>query len=109
MSTYYSITWGIILESFLIISLIINSIFTKSIKFSYLSQAMILLPLFNIISQNMAVITLKPIYWWGISAVPITVATIILMKNQNISRRKAGLIIGNLPLQLIIALTGVAL
>ncbi len=109
MSTYYSITWGIILESFLIISLIINSIFTKSIKFSYLSQAMILLPLVNIISQNMAVITLKPIYWWGISAVPITVATIILMKNQNISRRKAGLIIGNLPLQLIIALTGVAL
>jgi membrane protease YdiL (CAAX protease family) len=109
MSTYYSTTWAILIESFLIISLIINSILTKSIKFSYLSQAMILLPLIMIISLNIVVIPIKPIYWLGIAAVTITVATIILMKNQNISRRKAGLITGSLPLQLIIALTGVAL
>jgi membrane protease YdiL (CAAX protease family) len=109
MSTYYSTTFGIILEAFLIINLIVNSILTKSIKFSYLSQAMILLPLINIISLNMAVIALKPIYWLTIVAVPITIATIIMMRNQGISRSKAGFIIGNLPLQLIVAITGVAL
>ncbi len=109
MITYYSSTWGIIIESFLIISLIINSILTKSINFSYLSQAMILLPLINIISLNIIEITIQPIFWLAIATVPATIAIIILMKNQHIKRENAGLIIGNLPLQLIISLTGVAI
>jgi membrane protease YdiL (CAAX protease family) len=41
-------------------------------------------------------------------AVPIIVAVVILIKNQNISRKKAGLIIGNLRLQLILGLSGIA-
>ncbi len=109
MITYYSATWGIIIESFLIISLIINSILTKSIKFSYFSQAMILLPLIEIISLNIIAITIQPIYWLAIATVPVTIAIVILMKNQQIKWRKAGLIIGNLSLQLIISLTGVAI
>ncbi len=109
MITYYSITWGIILEAFLIISLIINSILIKSIKFSYLSQAMIILPLIKIISLNITVMAIKPIYWLVIATIPITIATIIFMKNMSITPRKAGLITGNLPLQLIIALTGIGL
>ena len=70
---------------------------------------MILLPLIEIISLNLIAITIQPIYWLAIATVPVSIAIIILMKNQLINRKKAKLIIGNLPLQLVISLTGVAI
>lgn len=106
-SNYYSTTWGIIIDFLLIISLITNSISTKSVKFSYLLQALLLLPLIRIMG-SITVTGINPIYHMVILAVPIMAATAILIKNQNISRKKVGLTFENFPLQLIFGLSGIA-
>lgn len=106
ITTYYMTSLGITLQVILITCLVINSTLTKSTKFSYLLQAMILLPLIRIMSLSIPVMELKPLYWLAIMAIPITVAVLILMQSQHINREMIGLKAGNLPLQLMIGLTG---
>jgi len=106
ITTYYTTSGGIILNVILITCLVINSTLTKSIKFSYLLQAVILLPLIRIMSLSIPVMELKPLYWLAIMAVPIMAAIWILMQSQNIDKETVGLTTGNLPLQLLIGLTG---
>lgn len=107
--THYSETWGLLIQAFLIICLITASLSTESVKFTYFLQALIILPLIGIINLNFRVIQASPLYLLGIISVPLVLAIYILMKNQNITREKAGLVAGNLPIQLILGSTGVAL
>lgn len=107
MITYHWTSGGIILQVFLITGLVISSTLTKSTKFSYLLQAMILLPLIRIMGLSIPVIELEPLYWLTIMAIPIMVAIWILMQSQHISKETVGLNIGNLPLQLLVGLTGI--
>lgn len=107
ITTYYLTSWGIILQVILITGLVINSTLTKSIKFSYLLQAMILLPLIRLMSLSIPVMELEPLYWLAIMSVPIVVAIWILMQSQYLSKKMMGLNTRNLPLQLLIGLTGI--
>lgn len=109
ISIYYLPSWGILLQGLVIIFLVIQSSLTKSIKFSYLLQAMILIPLVRIMSLSIPVTEIKPIYWLFILIVPILSACFFLMRSQNISRSRAGLKMGNLPLQLVVSLSGLAI
>ncbi len=107
ITTYYMTSWGIVLQIILITCLVINATMTKSVKFSYLLQAMILLPLIRIMSLTIPVIELKPLYWLAIMAIPIGVAIMILMQSQCINRKTVGLNTRNLPLQVLISLAGI--
>jgi uncharacterized protein len=109
VTIYYNPSWGILIEALVIIFLIIQSSFTYSIKLSYLLQAMILVPLIRIMSLSIPVTEIKPIYWLAILAVPILIACFYLMRSQNISRSRVGLKLGNLPLQLGVGFSGLAL
>lgn len=106
VTTYYMTSWGIILDVILITCLVINSTLTKSVKFSYLLQAMILLPLIRIMSLSIPVIELKPLYWLIIMSIPVFAAVWILMQSQYLSKKMIGLTSRNLPLQLLVGLTG---
>jgi len=106
VSTYYLTSWGITLQVILITCLVIASTLTNSTKFSYILQAMILLPLIRIMSLSIPVIELKPIYWLLIMAIPIIVAIGIVMQSQNLSRDMVGLNFRKLPWQLIVGITG---
>lgn len=106
VTTYYMTSWGIILQVILITAMVINSTLTKSVKFSYLSQAMILLPLIRIMSLSIPVMELKPIYWLAIMSVPVGAAVWILMQSQYLNKKMVGLNTRNLPLQVLVGLTG---
>lgn len=106
VTTYDMTSWGIGLQVLLITCLVINSTLTKSTKFSYLLQAMVLLPLIRIMSLSIPVIELEPLYWLALMAIPIMAAIWILMQSQHISREMAGLNAKNLPLQILVGLTG---
>ena len=99
-------SWGIILHVILITALVINSTLTKSVKFSYLLQAMILLPLIRIMSLSIPVMELEPLYWLILMSVPVLVAVWMLMQSQCLSKKMVGLNTRNLPLQLLVGLTG---
>lgn len=109
ITNYYSLSGGIILQVFLMLFLIINSSTTTSYRFSYLLQAMILLPLIRIMSQIIPLIGIQTIYWFLIILIPIMVAIIILMQSQNLNRKSIGLTRGNLSIQLGIGSTGLIL
>ncbi len=106
VTTYYMTSWGIILHVILITALVINSTLTKSVKFSYLLQAMILLPLIRIMSLSIPVMELEPLYWLILMSVPVLVAVWMLMQSQCLSKKMVGLNTRNLPLQLLVGLTG---
>ncbi len=107
--TTYNLSGGLIFQVILMIILTINSISTGSTRFSYLLQAMILLPLIRIMSIIVPLSGIQSIYWILIMLVPLMVAIIVLMQSQNISRKSIGFIRGNLPLQLGIGSTGLIL
>jgi membrane protease YdiL (CAAX protease family) len=106
ITTYHLTSLGISLQVILITCLVINSALTKSTNFSYLLQAMILLPLIRIMSLSIPVIELKPLYWLAIMAIPIIVAIWIVMQSQHINKKMIGLNTANLPLQLLFGFTG---
>lgn len=107
--TYYSLSAGIIFQVILMIFLIINSTYTDSQRFSYLLQAMILLPLIRIMSSIIPLSGIQPIYWLLIMFLPILIAIVVLMQSQNINRRSIGFISGDLPFQLGFGCTGLFL
>ena len=109
ITNYYSLSGGLILQVILITTLIIGSISTSSHQFSYLLQAMILLPLTRIMSLIIPLIGIQKIYWFLIMLVPLMVAVLILMQSQNLKWKNVGFIKGNLPLQLGVGLTGLIL
>lgn len=107
VTTYDLTSWGIILQVILITCLVINSTLTRSTKFSYLLQAMILLPIIRIMSLSIPVMELEPLYWLALMAIPVIAAIWILMQSQHINKEMVGLNFGNLPLQVLVGLTGI--
>lgn len=108
ITTHY-LNGGLIFQVILMIILTINSTSTDSLRFSYLLQAMILLPLIRTMSIIIPLSGIQSIYWILIILVPLTAAIIILMQSQNINLKSIGFIRGNLPLQLAIGSTGLIL
>lgn len=106
VNNYYSTSGGIILQVLIIVSLIISSTLTKSHKFSYFLQSLILLPLIRIMGISIPVMEIEPLYWLVIMACPILVAVVILMRSQHIGIRLVGLNTQKLALQLSVGLTG---
>lgn len=104
--TNYYLNGGLIFQVILMVILTINSTSTSSHRFSYLLQAMILLPLIRIMSIIIPLSGIQSLYWILIMLVPITAAIIVLMQSQNINRKNIGFTRGNLPLQLGIGFTG---
>jgi CAAX protease family protein len=109
VTNYYFLSWGILIEAVIIIFLIIQSSLYRSTQFSYLLQAMILVPLMRIMSLSIPVKEIEPLYWLAILIVPLLAACLILIRSQNLSWSRVGLTLGNLPLQLIIGFSGLFL
>ncbi len=70
---------------------------------------MMILPMIRIIGLTLPIMQVPSLYWFPIIAIPLFAASYTLMRNQRLTRRKVGLILGNIPVQLLIALTGLVL
>ena len=107
--TYVNMQMGLILEMVILFALLIHSSLHESYNFSTLLRSMMALPMIRIIGLSIPIMQIKPLYWFPIIAIPLFAASYTLIRAQNLTRKKIGLVLGNIPLQLIIALSGVIL
>ena len=84
-----------------------------SMKESYrnaagLLAAVMLLPLIRVFDFALPLVFFRQVYWSLIISIPLLVAVAYLAKNLNIRPVDSGLILGNVPVQLAVGLTGIA-
>jgi membrane protease YdiL (CAAX protease family) len=70
---------------------------------------MMALPIIRIIGLSIPLLQIPTLYWFPIIAIPLFATSYTIIKAQGLNRRNVGLIWGNLPLQLLIASTGILL
>jgi hypothetical protein len=100
---------GLSLEAVILFILLINSSITKSNNFSILLRSMMALPIIRIIGLSIPLLQIPPLYWFPIIAVPLFATSYTIIRAQSLSRRDVGLILGNIPVQFLIAITGIFL
>ena len=69
--------------------------------------ALCLAPLTRIMGLSMPLVQFSPIYWYLIIYPPLFLAAWVAMRRVNLTARETGLTIQKLPLQLVVALTGI--
>lgn len=107
---YLNVEVGLVLEFIILFALLVNSSIHESYNFSTLLRSMMILPMIRIIGLSIpGLIGINSLYWFPIIAIPLFAASFTLMRTQKLSRKKVGLVLGNIPVQLIIALSGVVL
>jgi Predicted metal-dependent membrane protease len=109
VTAHYSVEYGLIMHTFILFALLMNSSFTQSTKFSYLLRSMMILPMIRIIGLTIPLMQVNELYWFPVIAVPLFAASFTLMRSQKLTRKNVGLVLGNIPVQLTIALSGVIL
>ena len=109
VTAHYSVEYGLIMHTIILFALLMNSSFTQSTKFSYLLRSMMILPMIRIIGLTIPLMQVNELYWFPVIAVPLFAASFTLMRSQKLTRKNVGLVLGNIPVQLTIALSGVIL
>ena len=109
VTAYYSVEYGLIMHTIILSALLINSSITHSTKFSYLLRSMMILPMIRLIGLTIPLMQVNELYWFPVIAVPLFGASLVLMRSQRLTRKNVGLVLGNVPLQLTIALSGLVL
>jgi len=106
---FHQISFGLSLEAVILFALLIHSSLTKSTNLSILLRSMMALPIIRIIGLSIPLLQIPTLYWFPIIAIPLFATSYTIIKAQGLNRRNVGLIWGNLPLQLLIASTGILL
>ena len=109
VTAHYNVEYGLAMHTIILFALVINSSLYKSTGFSFLLRSMMILPMIRIIGLSIPIMQIKPLYWFPIIAIPLFAASFTLIRSQKLTRKKVGLVLGNIPLQLTIALSGVIL
>ena len=107
--SYINMQAGLTLEVVIIFALLVHSSLHESYNFSTLLRSMMVLPIIRIIGLTIPLMQMPTLYWFPIVAVPLFGASFSLIRTQKLNRKKIGLVLGNIPLQLAVALSGVIL
>ena len=110
-----AITWfvndygGMIAHTAVLISLIVHSSLTSPRTLSKLLLALCLGPLTRIMSLCIPVFALAPLYWYFIISIPLLLATAVVIWNLGYRPADVGLVIRNIPLQIVVVISGFGL
>ncbi len=74
--------------------------------FSDLLKCLTLAPLIRMLSTSMPVAPLEQIYWFMVINTPLFIIAFLLIRSQLLTKRRLGLRLGNLKIQVLIAMTG---
>ncbi|NPV91315.1 MAG: CPBP family intramembrane metalloprotease [Firmicutes bacterium] len=109
VTAYYNPIYGVAGHVVLLVALLVHAslAYKQAIKLIYLSLS--LAPMIRIMSLSMPLMGLPPIYWYLIISLPLFVTAALVMQYAGFKPREVGLIVGNLPLQLLVAFIGVPL
>ncbi len=100
---------GVVIHIVLLLGLVLHASLAVGNPSHKLYLALALAPLIRVLSLSMPVVGFAQIYWYGIVAVPLLVATFVVMRRLNYGRHEVGLTLNRLPFQLLIGLTGIPL
>lgn len=107
--TFLSKEVGLVLETVILFTLLLNSSLDVSYNYSMMLRSMMALPMIRIIGLSIPLMQIQPLYWFPIIAIPLFAATYTIMKSQGLTKEHIGLIWGNKTLQFFIALSGILL
>ncbi|MFA0833857.1 MAG: lysostaphin resistance A-like protein [Methanobacterium formicicum] len=106
LTTYVNKTWGLAAHTIILFALLVNAAMVESTDFSNLLRSMMPIPIIRIVGLSIPMMQIKPLYWFPIVAIPLFAASIAIIRSQNLSMADVGLVLGNVKVQLLIALTG---
>ncbi len=106
---YFDMRVGLVLDFAILFALLVHSSIHESYNFSTLLRSMMILPMIRIIGLTIPIMQIPKLYWFPVIAIPLFAASFTLMRTQKLTRKKVGLTLGNIPVQVIIALSGVLL
>ncbi|MGF7119206.1 tetratricopeptide repeat protein [Methanobacterium oryzae] len=109
ITTYYSLELGLSLHVAILFILLIHSSLEESYNFSNLLMSMMAIPMIRIISLSLPIMQIDPLYRFFIIAIPLFAASFMIIRIQKLNRVNLGLTLGNIPIQLTIALSGLFL
>lgn len=99
---------GLVAHVLVLAALLVHaSLVTSSAQFKLL-LALSLAPLIRILNLSMPLEDIDLMYWYGIVALPALIAALVVARTVSLGRRDLGLSLDYVPLQLLIASTGVA-
>ncbi|AEG18402.1 tetratricopeptide repeat protein [Methanobacterium paludis] len=108
-TTYYGVELGLILHTCILFALLIQSSLESSSNFANLLRSMMVLPMIRIIGLSIPMMQIPTLYWYPIISIPLFAASYIIIKAQGLGRADVGLVLGKIPVQLMIASSGVFL
>ncbi len=98
---------GIILHIVLLLGLVSHASFVARHPRHKFYLALALAPLIRVLSLSMPLTEFPQIYWYAIIAVPLLVAVFAVMQRLDFRPAQIGLTLNRLPLQFVVALTGI--
>jgi membrane protease YdiL (CAAX protease family) len=98
---------GLILEAGLLVILLVHAALASDRPYHRLLLGLVLAPLTRILSMALPLADFDQIYWYLIISIPLFVATALLVRLLGFSRQQIGLSVRKVPLQLLVALTGI--
>lgn len=100
---------GMIIHLVLLVLLILSSAMVSNQPSHKLFLAMTLAPLIRIVGLSMSLPLFSEIYWYLLTSIPLLIGILVIIRILNLQPREIGLTIGRIPIQGLIALTGVGL
>ena len=107
VTNLFNLIGGLICHVILLTALIVHSSLANESSHRKLLLALCLAPLTRIMSLSMPLAQFSPIYWYLIIYPPLFLAAWVAMRRLNFTAKETGLTAQKLPLQLVIALSGV--
>lgn len=109
VTTYTNVEVGLLLHTFILFGLLINSSLSTNYSFANVLRSMMALPMIRIVGLSIPILNIPALYWFPIISIPLFAASVVIIRAQKLTLKSVGLVWGKLPLQIMVALTGVVL
>jgi membrane protease YdiL (CAAX protease family)/transcriptional regulator with XRE-family HTH domain len=100
---------GVTLHALLLLGLMICTAQARREEDRRLALALVLMPIIRLLSLALPLPRLPQMAWYPVIAIPLLIATYMIVRQLGVSRRDLGLRLGVVPLQLALALGGVGI
>jgi membrane protease YdiL (CAAX protease family) len=107
VTTFVSPRAGLMLHSVLLIVLLVHSALTAGDPHHRLLLGLVLAPLTRMLSLCLPLVDFPQLYWYLIISIPLGMATLLTVRLLGFSREQMGFCVRRVPLQLLVALTGI--
>jgi uncharacterized protein len=100
---------GMVLHGAILIALLVHATLHANGHFTKFLLALALAPLIRLVSLTLPLPDYPFVYWYFAVGAPLFIATFLIIRQANLDRKMLALKAGNLPVQLLIGLSGLGL